>query len=81
MAISVISVMKMGNIVRLEHTSLAFWDPSKAIDIGEWSICGGGRLDRLSIYTVAESVEYGIPVWRLGPPVPGLHWGSTMQSS
>ena len=22
------------------------WDPNKAIDIGEWSICGGGRLKR-----------------------------------
>ena len=22
------------------------WDPNKAIDIGEWSICGGGRLER-----------------------------------
>ena len=20
------------------------WDPNKAIDIGEWSICGGGQL-------------------------------------
>ena len=23
------------------------WDPDKAIDIGEWSICGGGRLERI----------------------------------
>ena len=22
------------------------WDPKKAIDIGEWSICGGGWLER-----------------------------------
>ena len=22
-------------------------DPNKAIDVGKWSICGGGRLDRL----------------------------------
>ena len=25
------------------------WDPSRAIDIGEWSIYGGGRLERLYI--------------------------------
>ena len=23
------------------------WDPNKAIDIRRWSICGGGRLERL----------------------------------
>ena len=22
------------------------WDPNKTIDIGEWSICGAGRLER-----------------------------------
>ena len=22
------------------------WDPNKAIDRGEWLICGGGRLER-----------------------------------
>ena len=22
------------------------WDRNKAIDIGEWSICGGGQLER-----------------------------------
>ena len=22
------------------------WDPNKAIDIGEWLICGGGQLER-----------------------------------
>ena len=25
---------------------MVIWDPNKAIDIGEWSICGGGRLQR-----------------------------------
>ena len=23
-----------------------FWDPCKGIDIGEWSMCGGGRLEK-----------------------------------
>ena len=27
------------------------WDSSKAIDIGEWLICGGGRLEVLQKYT------------------------------
>ena len=25
------------------------WDPNKVIDIGQWSICGGGRLERLTV--------------------------------
>ena len=24
------------------------WDPNQATDIGEWAICGGGRLERIS---------------------------------
>ena len=25
---------------------MIIWDPNKAIDIGRWSTCGGGRLER-----------------------------------
>ena len=32
---------------RYNDIVLAFvWDPNKAIDIVEWAICGGGRLER-----------------------------------
>ena len=24
-----------------------FWNPNNVIDMGEWSICGGGRLERI----------------------------------
>ena len=36
------------------------WDPNKAIDIGSWSICGGGWLDRfycIIIYSGASVEE------------------------
>ena len=26
------------------------WDPNKAIDIGELSICGGGQFERFNLY-------------------------------
>ena len=26
---------------------MGVWDPDKAIDVGEWLICGGGRLEVL----------------------------------
>ena len=26
---------------------MIIWDPNETIDIGEWSICGGGRLEVL----------------------------------
>ena len=33
---------------------LSFWDTHKAIDIGEWSICGGGRLERFYYSFMSE---------------------------
>ena len=37
------------------------WDPNETIDIGEWSICGGGQLDRfycVYIWVVLRKVVY-----------------------
>ena len=33
------------------------WGPIKAIGIGEWSICGGGRLER--VYCICRSDGHG----------------------
>ena len=32
------------------------WDPNKAIDIGEWSICGGGQLESFCCISQYTSV-------------------------
>ena len=37
------------------------WEPNKAIDIGEWSICGGAQLERfIYIYMYFISQNYAV---------------------
>ena len=36
------------------------WDPNKVIDIGEWSICGDGRL-KVLLYTILEAYLSQLP--------------------
>ena len=38
------------------------WDRNKAIDIGEWSICGVGRLERF--YCIGKCGGSSIAKWR-----------------
>ena len=52
-------------MVDLERWSIyggrIIWDPNKAIDVGEWSICGGGQLERfycIYIYVCKKKKKY-----------------------
>ena len=50
------------------------WDPNKVIDIGEWWMCGQGRLERF--YCVYIHVTYSQPLYDPSPSVinhSGLH--------
>ena len=38
------------------------WDPNKSIDVGEWWICGGGRLERFYCIPLASVTNY-IPTY------------------
>ena len=43
------------------------WDPNKAIDIGEWSACGGGWLERF--YCIATDIGIKNARVSVGPDV------------
>ena len=47
-------ILNNGRFRELEYHYNGFvwvisWDPNEVIDIGEWLICGGGRLERYYI--------------------------------
>ena len=34
------------------------WNPNEAVDIGEWSICGGGRLGRFDCTPFTLNIQH-----------------------
>ena len=49
-----------GSELEYRYNSIAwviFWDPNKAINVGEWPICGGGRVERFYYIEVCSQLR------------------------
>ena len=51
------------------------WDPNNAIEIGEWSICGGGQLERC--YCISNIVMAKLK----GSGIDCYAWNRTMENA